>query len=453
MVDSRRPTLVEDGHQPGIGAGPGAAAGAAAGAGDRSTFRGEASRTRSERDETTDERSEREVRRLLAALDAKERELASLRAERLGATPDRYLPDQAFISTPVSGVTRAAQPQRSLLPEFEQVDVAAGTQPAAAPHQEYDDECERLQEALNKGRSKIIQLEEEIFELKCARRRHGSGEVRSLRFRLGGRSLSRLTGSALLGAGGPGSGDPFPGIVRLTETKLQEAYQLLVRERQRAGQLTKQASEAAQRLEKTAAAAAELKQQLARSVQERQQLQGQLTAAETAGTGLRQQLQKLREEVQSKDTQLSRTSHHLEERVAQVTSLSRELEAAREEAVRQERAAAVRQDDLLTRVTQLEQTADTLRLENKRLGQARDEAGHLAASERRLRQRVTELQERLDQSNNTAKMLENYIHFLKSSYNSMFGAPTAAGGSPGVGSLASSDGHGAARGLFHLSGK
>ncbi|XP_043234800.1 plectin-like isoform X2 [Amphibalanus amphitrite] len=455
MVDSRRPTLVETATSPVSEPDPEPQPERQPEPGTGHIQR-EASRTRSERDETTDERSEREVRRLLAALDAKERELASLRAERLGATPDRYLPDQAFISTPVSGVTRAAQPQpvsewpgvpgvgplsaeggrrpaaaaprawsseavrqwappadgrthrrhsftapaqregalwrplaaepvrvqRSLLPEFEQVDVAAGTRPAAAPHQEYDDECERLQEALNKGRSKIIQLEEEIFELKCARRRHGSGE-----------------------------------------------------------------------LEKAAAATAELKQQLARSVQERQQLQGQLTAAETAGTELRQQLQKLREEVQSKDTQLARTSQHLEERVAQVSSLSRELEAAREEAVRQERAAAVRQDDLLTRVTQLEQTADALRLENKRLGQARDEAGHLAASERRLRQRVTELQERLDQSNNTAKMLENYIHFLKSSYNSMFGAPTAAGGSPGVGSLASSDGHGAARGLFHLSGK
>lgn len=43
-----------------------------------------------------------------------------------------------------------------------------------------------------------------------------------------------------------------------------------------------------------------------------------------------------------------------------------------------------------------------------------------------MRQRCVELQERLDQSTNTSKMLENYIHFLKTSYNSMFGTPTPA---------------------------
>ena len=44
------------------------------------------------------------------------------------------------------------------------------------------------------------------------------------------------------------AGDPFPNIVRLTEAKLQEAYQLLVRERRRGTQLTKQAREAARRV-------------------------------------------------------------------------------------------------------------------------------------------------------------------------------------------------------------
>ena len=50
------------------------------------------------------------------------------------------------------------------------------------------------------------------------------------------------------GGGGMAAGDPFPNIVRLTEAKLQEAYQLLVRERRRGTQLTKQAREAARRV-------------------------------------------------------------------------------------------------------------------------------------------------------------------------------------------------------------
>ena len=42
---------------------------------------------------------------------------------------------------------------------------------------EFDAECERLQAAVDEGRSKIHRLEEEIFELKCARRRQDPAEV------------------------------------------------------------------------------------------------------------------------------------------------------------------------------------------------------------------------------------------------------------------------------------
>ena len=67
-------------------------------------------------------------------------------------------------------------------------------------------------------------------------------------------------------------------------------------------------------------------------------------------------------------------------------------------------------------------------------------------SERRLRERVSDLQERLEQSTNTARMLENYIRFLKTSYSKLFGT----GEPPGE----SADDHGTARGgLFDLTGK
>ena len=61
-------------------------------------------------------------------------------------------------------------------------------------------------------------------------------------------ALSRLAGSSSSPGGAGPAGDPFPGIVRLTEVKLQQAYQLLVRERHRSKQLSKQAREAASRV-------------------------------------------------------------------------------------------------------------------------------------------------------------------------------------------------------------
>ena len=44
----------------------------------------------------------------------------------------------------------------------------------------FDAECEQLQRAVIEGRTKITRLEEEVFELKCARRQQRDAEVRAV---------------------------------------------------------------------------------------------------------------------------------------------------------------------------------------------------------------------------------------------------------------------------------
>ena len=49
--------------------------------------------------------------------------------------------------------------------------------------------------------------------------------------------------------------------------------------------------------------------------------------------------------------------------------------------------------------------------------------------ERRLSSKVSDLKDRLEQSYSTNRSMQNYVHFLKTSYANVFGAGTGAGGS------------------------
>ena len=49
--------------------------------------------------------------------------------------------------------------------------------------------------------------------------------------------------------------------------------------------------------------------------------------------------------------------------------------------------------------------------------------------ERRLSSKVSDLKDRLEQSYSTNRSMQNYVHFLKTSYANVFGAGAGAGGS------------------------
>ena len=88
------------------------------------------------------------------------------------------------------------------------------------------------------------------------------------------------------------------------------------------------------------------------------------------------------------------------------------------------------------RVLDLESQLSAARTENARLKREKDEA------ERKFNSRLYDLRDRLEQSHATNRSMQNYVHFLKSSYANVFGDTGAAAsastfggvGSPGRGS-------------------
>ncbi|XP_037079569.1 outer dense fiber protein 2-like [Pollicipes pollicipes] len=293
--------------------------------------------------------------------------------------------------------------------------VAAGPRNAV-----YEGRCQELKETVEESLARVRELEAQLFELKCSRDRGDNIETPLL-------GNIGLPGLAELGpptTGPSGLCKPFPQILRMTETKLQQAYQSLLTEQHKNKLLNKNLHEAATRLDQHGSQMQKLKEKLTVSLEERRQLQTRLADAEAANAEAQRKLQELREELHRKTELLVQTSQHLDDRIEQVASLSRELDATRSEAAHESRLAAERLSELRTHAGELEARAAKHEADSRQLRQASEEASHLAQSERRLRQRVLELQGKLDQSTSTAKMLENYVLFLKSSYSKMFGTPT-----------------------------
>ncbi|NXM66861.1 ODFP2 protein, partial [Serilophus lunatus] len=108
----------------------------------------------------------------------------------------------------------------------------------------------------------------------------------------------------------------------------------------------------------------------------------------------------------------------LEEKTRECSSLAHQLEIAiedaknqveqtRERAISRERAA---QSKLLDLETQLSKNKSEL----NQLRQSKDDA------ERRYESRLQDLKDRLEQSESTNRSMQNYVHFLKSSYDNVF---------------------------------
>ncbi|XP_069604167.1 outer dense fiber protein 2 isoform X2 [Ranitomeya imitator] len=109
----------------------------------------------------------------------------------------------------------------------------------------------------------------------------------------------------------------------------------------------------------------------------------------------------------------------LEEKTRECASLSRQLEASIEDSRRQveqtrDRASSkerVTQSKILDLETQLSRTKTEL----NQFHRSKEDA------ERRFQSRLQDLKDRLEQSESTNRSMQNYVQFLKSSYNNVFG--------------------------------
>ncbi|XP_022623858.1 outer dense fiber protein 2-like [Seriola dumerili] len=121
----------------------------------------------------------------------------------------------------------------------------------------------------------------------------------------------------------------------------------------------------------------------------------------------------------SKEAGLRSVQQQLEEKTCECSVLSRQLQQTLDDAQRQV-------DDSVQKVLAKERASQSKALDlQSQLSRAKTELSQLQRSkeemERRFKSQLQNLKDRLEQSDSTNRSLQNYVHFLKTSYGNVFG--------------------------------
>ncbi|KAM9858651.1 outer dense fiber protein 2-like [Aulostomus maculatus] len=121
----------------------------------------------------------------------------------------------------------------------------------------------------------------------------------------------------------------------------------------------------------------------------------------------------------SKEASVRSMEQQLEDKAHQCSVLSRQLQQTMDDAQQQV-------DDSMQRVLAKERLSQSKALDlQSQLSQARSELSQLQRSkeemERRFQAQLQNMKDRLEQSDSTNRSLQNYVHFLKTSYGNVFG--------------------------------
>ncbi|KAM7415589.1 hypothetical protein PAMA_017893 [Pampus argenteus] len=121
----------------------------------------------------------------------------------------------------------------------------------------------------------------------------------------------------------------------------------------------------------------------------------------------------------TKEASIRSVQQQLEEKVCECSILSRQLQHTLDDAQRQV-------DDSMQRVLAKERVSQSKALDlQSQLSRAKTEMSQLQRSkqemERRFQSQLQNLKDRLEQSDSTNRSLQNYVHFLKTSYGNVFG--------------------------------
>ncbi|XP_042343853.1 outer dense fiber protein 2-like [Plectropomus leopardus] len=121
----------------------------------------------------------------------------------------------------------------------------------------------------------------------------------------------------------------------------------------------------------------------------------------------------------SKDASVRSAQQQLDEKTRECSVLSRQLQQTLEDAQRQV-------DSSMQRVLAKERASQSKALDlQSQLSRAKSEQSQLQRSkeemERRFQSQLQSMKDRLEQSDSTNRSLQNYVHFLKTSYGNVFG--------------------------------
>ncbi|XP_072243374.1 outer dense fiber protein 2-like [Leuresthes tenuis] len=123
--------------------------------------------------------------------------------------------------------------------------------------------------------------------------------------------------------------------------------------------------------------------------------------------------------VSSKEGSVRSLQHQLEEKTRECSVLSRQLQQTLDDAQKQV-------DERMQRVLAKERSSQSKALDlQSQLSRAKSELSQLQRNkeemERRFQSQLQNMKERLEQSDSTNRSLQNYVHFLKTSYGNVFG--------------------------------
>uniref|UniRef100_A0A8C5J750 Outer dense fiber protein 2 n=1 Tax=Junco hyemalis TaxID=40217 RepID=A0A8C5J750_JUNHY len=212
--------------------------------------------------------------------------------------------------------------------------------------------------------------------------------------------------------------EKLPEILKYTETQLAECHQQLMCYEKKNGDLCDMISDLRQLIDLQGDKMEMTRERYQSAQEEKKQLTLKVEELERKLESTSAQNIEFLQVIAKREESIHQCQLRLEEKSRECSSLARQLEMAIEDAKRQveqarERAVS-RERAAQSKVLDLETQLSRNKTELNQLHRSKDDA------ERRYESRLQDLRDRLEQSESTNRSMQNYVQFLKSSYDNVF---------------------------------
>ncbi|CAH2316281.1 outer dense fiber 2 isoform X2 [Pelobates cultripes] len=213
--------------------------------------------------------------------------------------------------------------------------------------------------------------------------------------------------------------EQLPDVLRKTENKLQDCQDQLQAYEKKNSELSSIISQLRVGMEQQGDKMESTRDRYQCSVEENKRLALKLEDLERRLDEANTQNRELLQVVAKREESIRQNQLRLEEKTCECAALTRQLEASIDDARRQvdqsrEQVSSkerVTQSKILDLETQLSRT----KAELNQIRRSKDDV------EQRFQSRLQDLKDRLEQSESTNRSMQNYVHFLKTSYANVFG--------------------------------
>ncbi|KAF7660001.1 hypothetical protein LDENG_00290190 [Lucifuga dentata] len=212
--------------------------------------------------------------------------------------------------------------------------------------------------------------------------------------------------------------EPLPDKLRRAEQQIREAREEAGAQERRNIQHNSALSEVRHKVEQQGTQLEMLQQRNLLLQDENYVLKEQIQSFESKLEEMKLENKEKSEVLAMREDTLRSIQQQLEEKICESSTLSKQLEQSLDDAKRQV-------DDSMQKVLVKERVSQSKALDlHSQLGRAKTELSQLQRSkeemERRFQSQLKNMKERLEQADSTNRTLQNYVHFLKTSYGNVF---------------------------------